>query len=106
MERKPWICLDCRIIMDLIDEDHCKCGQCGTEVWFNYEAPDLSSIDSDHVITKVKVPQSIFVSDEIAIKEMMPGIKIKRKGNSKSGRRRQSQPKNPIYPYAKNYKET
>lgn len=33
---KPWPCMDCRVMMSLVDEDHCKCPQCGTEVWFDY----------------------------------------------------------------------
>lgn len=41
-EIKPWVCLDCRIVMILIDEDHCKCPKCKTEVWFEYDAPDMS----------------------------------------------------------------
>lgn len=36
-EIKPWLCLDCRVLMVLVDEDHCKCPQCKTEVWFRYD---------------------------------------------------------------------
>lgn len=41
-ENKPWPCMDCRVIMTPVDEDHCKCPVCGTEVWYKYDAPDLS----------------------------------------------------------------
>lgn len=33
---KPWPCMDCRMMMLLVDDDHCKCPVCGTEVWFDY----------------------------------------------------------------------
>ena len=39
---KPWYCEECRVVMAPMDEDHCKCLICGTEVWYNYDAPDLS----------------------------------------------------------------
>ena len=37
---KPWPCLKCLIVMNPIDEDHCKCPQCGTEVWHDYQEPE------------------------------------------------------------------
>lgn len=35
--QKPWPCLKCMVIMEKIDEDHCKCPICKTEVWFEYD---------------------------------------------------------------------
>lgn len=43
--QKPWPCLKCMVIMDLIDEDHCKCSKCGTEVWFDYDEPEPEDIE-------------------------------------------------------------
>jgi hypothetical protein len=34
--------MECRIMMKLVDEDHCKCPQCGTEVWYKYSEPSES----------------------------------------------------------------
>lgn len=36
---KPWPCLKCFILMDNVDDDHCKCSKCGTEVWYDYDEP-------------------------------------------------------------------
>lgn len=35
-KKKPWPCMDCRVIMLEMDADHCKCPICGTEVWYDY----------------------------------------------------------------------
>lgn len=29
-------------MMKLMDDDHCKCPKCGSEVWFNYNAPNFA----------------------------------------------------------------
>lgn len=36
-KHKPWVCLICLIAMETVDEDHCKCPKCGTEVWYDYK---------------------------------------------------------------------
>jgi len=36
MKNKPWVCLDCRVVMKMVNEDYCRCSICGTEVWFRY----------------------------------------------------------------------
>lgn len=41
---KPWPCMECRVMMALVDEDHCKCPVCGTEVWFEFSVQDNSEI--------------------------------------------------------------
>ncbi len=77
MERKPWICLDCRILMDLIDEDHCKCHKCGTEVWYQYSEPEKEEIEDmmmDSIVRQDNDSQSI----------LMGGAVVKRGGGSKS----------------------
>lgn len=35
-QKKPWPCMDCRVIMLEMDADHCKCPVCGTEVWYDF----------------------------------------------------------------------
>ena len=30
---KPWECKYCHVTMELIDQDHCICPQCGVSVW-------------------------------------------------------------------------
>lgn len=44
--QKPWPCLKCFVMMDAIDEDHCKCPKCKTEVWYEYdeEIDDIPSL--------------------------------------------------------------
>jgi hypothetical protein len=75
-ELKPWPCLDCKIMMELIDEDHCKCPICKTEVWFKYDAPDLSddSIDYSDVPTNY-------------VSRSLPELYKVPPGGSKSGKR-------------------
>lgn len=83
--------------------DFYKCQDCGGEFWPNpFEGKGES--DSEDLMKRdgVKTVVSAFCTE----KDMGPGYKIPRKGNSKSGRRRKQPPKQPIYPYAKNYKET
>ena len=37
---KPWPCLKCLgVIMKAVDDDHCQCPNCGTEVWYDYNMP-------------------------------------------------------------------
>ena len=46
-----WFCQKCHvetgtiIVMAAIDADHCKCPRCKTEVWPDYDAPDLDESD-------------------------------------------------------------
>lgn len=38
MRKKVWFCQECRIMMEPVNEDFCRCPQCGSEVWYNYSA--------------------------------------------------------------------
>lgn len=40
--KKPWLCLDCRVVMLQVNEDYCKCPICGTEVWHDYNNEKLT----------------------------------------------------------------
>lgn len=42
---KPWPCLKCFVMMVAIDNDHCKCPVCRTEVWYDYDEPPDMDID-------------------------------------------------------------
>ncbi len=41
---KPWMCLDCRVMMNQVDQDHCRCPQCGIEVWSPIDRPSGDEI--------------------------------------------------------------
>ena len=43
--QKPWPCLKCMVIMDKIDDDHCKCPICKTEVWFDYDESEPEDVE-------------------------------------------------------------
>jgi len=73
--RKPWICLECRILMEMVDDDHCICPACRTEVWFEFAGPDLS--DDDPPINR----NSAYVSRSLPEGYRVPP------GGSKAGKR-------------------
>lgn len=53
MERKPWPCIECRVMMIKINNDYCKCPVCGTEVWYNYNSPtgdEIAELMQDRAI--------------------------------------------------------
>lgn len=58
---KPWICQKCVVAMVLVDEDHCKCPECKTEVWFDYDAPELDDeeppINHDTTLVSRSLPE-------------------------------------------------
>lgn len=91
-------CLLCGAQMIYDKYDFYKCPDCGGEFWL----PDEKN-DTEELMSKEGVKRTVSAFN--AGETMGPGIKIPRKGNSKSGRRRKKIPKKPIYPYAKNYKE-
>ena len=76
--RKVWPCLNCLVMMIAVDEDHCKCPACGTEVWHQYDAPDLSgdAIGGDNADAKTE-----YVSRSLPEGYRVPS------GGSKSGKR-------------------
>jgi len=83
--QKPWPCLKCMVIMDKIDDDHCKCPICKTEVWFDYdesEPEDVEELMQETFITKL--PNS---NPEFSIINGPPapggGCKTKGKSNKK-----------------------
>ena len=73
-ERKPWFCIDCRVVMPIASNDHCKCPVCGTEVWYNYDAPDLSE------------PGLPAVKSQYVSRSLPDGYRVP-PGGSKSGKR-------------------
>ena len=95
-------CPQCGGQMVFDSYDFYRCPNCGGEFWPN---PFEKKVDTEELMAREGVKAravSVFSTDEL----MAPGIKIARKGNSKSGRRRKQPVKNNIYGYAKNYKET
>ena len=76
MKRKPWPCIDCRVMMAVIDDDHCKCHNCGTEVWYEYGEPSErkqidDAVENNHGYVSRSLPERLKV----------PG------GGSKAGKR-------------------
>lgn len=51
-EEKPWFCQKCRRMMQPVDEDHCKCPECGSEVWYSYSAghDDIEELMEDSIV--------------------------------------------------------
>ena len=51
-ERKPWICQNCNIVMNVTDMDFLKCSICETEVWFkepdSFEAVRLAEQEAGY----------------------------------------------------------
>lgn len=33
---KAWFCQKCRVMMEPVSEDFCRCPECGSEVWYSY----------------------------------------------------------------------
>lgn len=85
MERKPWPCIQCLVMMELVNDDYCKCPVCGTEVWFNFNAPKGDEI-TELMRDKLKTHKS---------REDIPltGKGGHSKSRSKSGRKRKKPPK-------------
>lgn len=76
MERKAWPCLECRVMMQMVNDDFCKCPICGTEVWFNFDAP----------ATPTKKPNT-YVS-----RSLPEGYKVPPGGSKSSGKRSKPDP--------------
>jgi hypothetical protein len=74
---KPWFCLDCRMLMDNVDEDHCKCPRCGTEVWYNYG--ETSPAESQKV--EVGLTRNSYISRSLPEGNRVPP------GGAKAGKR-------------------
>ena len=81
LEQKPWVCLDCRIIMIKIDDDHCKCPNCKTEVWYQYDAPDLNEDDLPEERGTETNAQTQYVSRSLPERYRVPP------GGAKAGKR-------------------
>lgn len=77
---KPWACFDCRIMMKIIDEDHCKCPVCGTEVWFKY---DESQDDIEELMQDNLNKHQINVYDAMLGGQPVKGSGSKVRGRSK-----------------------
>lgn len=74
---KPWMCLDCRVMMRVVNEDFCKCPECGTEVWFKFGEPTALRRQKEYISRSL--PEGVKV----------PG------GSSKSGKRSKERMKKP-----------
>lgn len=80
-----WFCQKCHyetgqiIVMAVIDADHVKCPRCKTEVWPDYDAPDLG--EDDPTVTCKADPCSTLVSRSLPEGYRVPA------GGSKSGKR-------------------
>ena len=35
-DEQPWFCQKCRVMMEPVNADFCRCPNCGSEVWYNY----------------------------------------------------------------------
>jgi hypothetical protein len=78
--QKPWPCLKCMVMMNLIDEDHCKCPRCKTEVWFEYddEPENVEELMQETYLTKLPSSNPEF---SIINGPPAPGGGSKTKGN-------------------------
>ena len=61
-EEKPWFCQKCRIMMQPVDADHCKCQQCGSEVWYDFSqdaVPGPPAPDNSYVSLSLQPGENI-----------------------------------------------
>lgn len=79
-KKVAWPCVDCRIMMVLVDEDHCKCPECGTEVWFDYNT-ELSRDD-----IKDLMRDNLSKHQQTVYDAMIGGEPIKGGGGGRSNR--------------------
>lgn len=76
-----WFCQKCYvetgqiIVMAVIDDDHMKCPRCKTEVWPDYDAPDLDEVEP------VTCAGPVYISRSLPEGYRVPP------GGSKSGKR-------------------
>ena len=76
-----WFCQKCHaetgmiIVMAAIDDDHVKCPRCRTEVWPDYDAPELDEVEP------VPCAGPVYVSRSLPDGYRVPP------GGSKSGKR-------------------
>jgi hypothetical protein len=75
--------MECRIMMEPVDEDHCKCPQCGTEVWYKYSEPS----ESDDEIAELM--QESY--NRHAQTDVLMGGAIQFSGGSKNGKSNKKQ---------------
>lgn len=84
--QKPWPCLKCMVMMNKIDEDHCKCPICGTEVWHNYnskaEDDESDAWEDIEDLMKSSIPCKQNPEFSILNGPPAPGGGSKTKGNS------------------------
>lgn len=81
---KPWPCLKCLgVIMQVIDEDHCKCPNCGTEVWHDYDEPSVEEQIEEAMLGPFCASQSNGPDFTILGGPPLPGSSSKIKGRSK-----------------------
>jgi hypothetical protein len=84
-KHKPWVCLICLVAMKTIDEDHCKCPNCGTEVWYDYKE------ESDEDDIEELMQESIAGHNINPQFSIMNGPPAKGGGSSNGGRSRKKQ---------------
>jgi hypothetical protein len=54
-EEKVWFCQECRRMMEPVNEDFCRCPECGTEVWYKYsrdkvKADEVEQLMQDNIV--------------------------------------------------------
>ncbi len=60
MERKPWFCQDCRVLMAVIDGHFLRCPTCGTEAWFPWGDKIVQPLPEDRsIVTLSYVPGTV-----------------------------------------------
>jgi len=68
--------------METIDEDHCKCPKCGTEVWYEYETEPNQDEMKEFMQPRHLLPTSSGPEFSILSGPVIPGSGSKSKGNS------------------------
>lgn len=96
--QKPWPCLKCMVMMNLIDDDHCKCPRCRTEVWFEYE-DDSEPEDIEELMQETYIQKLPNSNPEFSIINgpPAPGGGSKTKGNRNKKQLMQKPTTNELY---------
>lgn len=84
-QERPWPCIKCRVIMEGIDEDHCKCPVCGTEVWYDYKEDMEKPEEIDSIM---RIPSGQTAGQEYSI---LGGPPAKGGGNSSGSKSKRKQ---------------
>lgn len=82
-KHKPWPCFKCLIIMESVDEDHCKCPKCGTEVWYEYDEGCEESDEIEELMQESFQRHNNNPGFSILYGASVPGSGSKTKGRNK-----------------------